>query len=461
MAAIRKNRKALHPVIGAIVLIAVTVAVSVVVAAWMGGLSIGFMGNAEQVTITNVQFNNSTSVTLSVRNAGTSTVSVSSAAIDGNTAMMTPATFSVDKGSVAFLVLTGTTFNSGEKYSFKLVTAKGNTVLFIAEANLPVAIDPVDDGWHFSKSHVINSQSGAGIGYQTRIVVHFGSGSDSGENVYLNGKCQADFDDIRFTSSDGTTLLDYWLESSNGEEAVFWVRLTDNLDVSSSTIYVLYGNSAVGSLSNGHNTFPALFTDFEGDSLPDGWQVDGNTFGTMSVEDSLLKLTGDPASSGSWKYLGVKTTSPVWGNDQALMYRIDSINYYPDNNRHLWYLGGEATNYYAEFTSYGDKVNVRDYNVIDYYSPANWGGGEVVWLAKQSGNSGNAFYYLNGTLMDIIDGSGLHASHQFPALTVYFKASQGASSIPSVDYCFIDWVGIREFVYPEPVHGGWGAEVAI
>ena len=335
---IRLDRRGLSPVIGAIILIAVTVAVSVVVASWLGGITLGFMSNAEQATITNVNFNNSTAVTVSVRNAGSSTVSISSAAIDGNTATMTPVAFSIDKGSVAFLVLTGTTFNNGEKYSIKLLTAKGNTVLFVVEANLPVILNPVDDGWHYSKSHVINSQSGAGIGYQIRIMVHFGSGTDSGENVYLNGKCQADFDDIRFTSSDGTTLLDYWLESSTTEEAVFWVRLTDNLDVSSSTIYIIYGNNAVGSLSNGHNTFPALFTDFDGDSLPEGWQVDSNTFGTISVEDSLLKLTGDPSSSGSWKYLGVKTSSPVWGNDQALMYRIDSINYYPNNNRHLWYL---------------------------------------------------------------------------------------------------------------------------
>ncbi len=53
---IKKNSKALSPVIASIILIAVTVAVSVVVAAWMGGMTIGFMGNAEQVSITNIAF---------------------------------------------------------------------------------------------------------------------------------------------------------------------------------------------------------------------------------------------------------------------------------------------------------------------------------------------------------------------------------------------------------------------
>ncbi len=54
---INKNTKALSPVVASIILIAVTVAVSVVVAAWMGGMSLGLMNNAEQVTASNPVFN--------------------------------------------------------------------------------------------------------------------------------------------------------------------------------------------------------------------------------------------------------------------------------------------------------------------------------------------------------------------------------------------------------------------
>jgi len=56
------------------------------------------------------------------------------------------------------------------------------------------------DGWEFRKSHVINSASGAGTNYQIGIRAHYGSGMDSGEDVYLNGKCRNDFGDVRFTS---------------------------------------------------------------------------------------------------------------------------------------------------------------------------------------------------------------------------------------------------------------------
>ena len=40
----RKSKRALSPVVASIILIAVTVAVSIAVAAWMGALTVGFMG---------------------------------------------------------------------------------------------------------------------------------------------------------------------------------------------------------------------------------------------------------------------------------------------------------------------------------------------------------------------------------------------------------------------------------
>ena len=51
----RQNRKALSPVIASIILITITVAVSIAVAAWMGTLTVGFM-STEEVSITNAWF---------------------------------------------------------------------------------------------------------------------------------------------------------------------------------------------------------------------------------------------------------------------------------------------------------------------------------------------------------------------------------------------------------------------
>jgi len=139
----RKNAKALSPVIATIILIAVTVAVSVVVAAWMGALTIGFMGNAEQASITNVVLANNAvtggytgTATCTVQNTGSATVTISSATIDSNNAAITGGTVSIAKGTSGTVVVTipstgsSTTepFANTAQYTITLMTAKGNKV---------------------------------------------------------------------------------------------------------------------------------------------------------------------------------------------------------------------------------------------------------------------------------------------------------------------------------------------
>ncbi|MCW3995231.1 MAG: type IV pilin [Candidatus Bathyarchaeota archaeon] len=147
----RKSTKALSPVVASIILIAVTVAVSVVVAAWMGGMTIGLMGNAEQVQVSNTQFaQDAKSVTLTVRNTGGATVTISSATIDGKTVTLTPAAteetpeptpgpVNIAKGTSADFMLSlsasSDPFNAGSQYEIKLVTAKGTTVVYTATYN--------------------------------------------------------------------------------------------------------------------------------------------------------------------------------------------------------------------------------------------------------------------------------------------------------------------------------------
>jgi flagellin-like protein len=135
----RKNAKALSPVIASIILIAVTVAVSVVVAAWMGGLTLGFMSNAEQATITNVVFVNSTSVNATILNSGTSSVIFQSATIDGNSVSMTATgptlSLTAAKGTSANVIITNSgAFTSGTQYTIKITTAKGTGLVYTITA---------------------------------------------------------------------------------------------------------------------------------------------------------------------------------------------------------------------------------------------------------------------------------------------------------------------------------------
>ncbi|MEM4704398.1 MAG: archaellin/type IV pilin N-terminal domain-containing protein [Candidatus Bathyarchaeia archaeon] len=80
---LKQSRKALSPVVASIILIAVTVAVSIAVAAWMGALTTGFMGSSS-ITITDAQFDKSgTGITLHLKNTGTKTVTIATVRING------------------------------------------------------------------------------------------------------------------------------------------------------------------------------------------------------------------------------------------------------------------------------------------------------------------------------------------------------------------------------------------
>ena len=124
---IRKSTKALSPVVASIILIAVTVAVSIAVAAWMGALTVGFMGT-EQVEIRGIAFADGT-VTLTLRNTGTSSVTIQEVWVNNaqqaNTALDPDMPQSIDANAELDIAITYA-WTAGNNYQFKVVTAKGN-----------------------------------------------------------------------------------------------------------------------------------------------------------------------------------------------------------------------------------------------------------------------------------------------------------------------------------------------
>jgi flagellin-like protein len=130
---IRKNAKALSPVVASIILIAVTVAVSIAVAAWMGALTVGFM-DTEQMSITQAQFTGAgANITLKVRNTGSSDIVINSATVNGADAPVTGTPVTVPKNSEATIVLTAA-WVSGNNYQIRLLSAKGNYFPYTAVA---------------------------------------------------------------------------------------------------------------------------------------------------------------------------------------------------------------------------------------------------------------------------------------------------------------------------------------
>ncbi len=127
----KKNAKALSPVVASIILIAVTVAVSIAVAAWMGGMTTGFM-QTEQLAITNVYFqgtdNATSTIVLTVNNIGTTDVSITSATVNDLSRGIT-GSGAIAKNSVANVTLTSP-WTSSSNYQMKLISTKGNYYTF-------------------------------------------------------------------------------------------------------------------------------------------------------------------------------------------------------------------------------------------------------------------------------------------------------------------------------------------
>jgi len=132
-----RSKKALSPVVAAIILIAVTVAVSIAVATWMGALTFTFM-KVEKLEVQGHTWSpavNAENITISVKNTGTSPLTINKVRING--AEMTKYTaswgsgiwmaddYDLAVGDIANVVIarpSGTTFSSGVLYQFEIVT---------------------------------------------------------------------------------------------------------------------------------------------------------------------------------------------------------------------------------------------------------------------------------------------------------------------------------------------------
>ena len=69
--------------------------------------------------------------------------------------------------------------------------------------------------------------------------------------AHYEAKARLDYGDMRFTDSNGTTSLNYWMES----DGKFWVKVPSIPSSGTKTIYAYYGNPAASSASSAANTF--------------------------------------------------------------------------------------------------------------------------------------------------------------------------------------------------------------
>jgi hypothetical protein len=295
--------------------------------------------------------------------------------------------------------------------------------------------------WAYRKSHVVNSAAGAGLNYQVKIVVINGTSADSGGTVYENNGAKADWSDIRFTASDGLTLLDAWNESqTNGVNVTCWVEISDNLTAGASTIYFYWGNSAASAYWNGEHTF--LFFDhfdFPNNSLNTSlWSSNAPT---VTVASSVVTVS--TTSSANW-YGVISKYSMTYG-------RWRSLAQQPDTNRYeifgfssetdtasstvdLVYFYRNPSFYYAATHKHPSSDSSFKYSGLTTMQTY-----EIDWCSV------NATYYMADTLLG-------NVATNIPAVALNATMNVVASGTVKAD-----WVFLAKYVFPEPAHGAWGS----
>ncbi len=157
-------------------------------------------------------------------------------------------------------------------------------------------------GWSKRKLLTITgSTSGAQTDYQMKLTVHKSAGTDTSTDIYLGTNVKDDFSDIRFTSSNGSTTINYWIESyTSGSVATVWIKIPSiPINLCTTTIYLYYNNAGASSISSGTGTFD-FFDDFNRSdgALGNGWTIGG---GNASISGNKA-LVGDSGSSDGWVY---------------------------------------------------------------------------------------------------------------------------------------------------------------
>lgn len=307
-------------------------------------------------------------------------------------------------------------------------------------------------GYGYRKQFPINgTTAGAQTNYQMRLVVHKGSGSDSGDDVYLNNHCQDDFDDIRFTKSDGETELDHWRESYvSGDYAIFWIEF-DSMPASpsSANFYIYYNKSDATSASNGDNTFP-FFDDFPGASLDTSkW----NSEGTIEVSGSEVTLNQDDVIWGKTAFgynYEVRAKSKADEQDTVFVAFAIASDHDEGAGAHLGISNSDAV-YPNDFDRFRLQANKDASTRNSYYTDGLGDFRNTYYIYYIQRKSGQAKAYQDGSLIkSLTDATYLPTIDLYPDLSVW-DSSQASTLI-------CDWIFIRKYADPEPTWGTWGSE---
>ncbi len=304
--------------------------------------------------------------------------------------------------------------------------------------------------WNRRKSKIVSGTTPQ-TNYQMKLIIHKGSGTDTSTDIYLGTNAIDDFSDVRFTSSDGSTLLNYWIESlTPGSVATIWTKIPSiPASPDTDTIYVYYNNPSPPPTGpgtgndDGPATFPLLFDHFLGTSLDTGkWTA--TSCNNYTISGSILTVKQQTCANSDFEIF----SNTAFGNFTAFRTKLS-----------------------IPWGSCGGSWN---YNCFGYATGGHWGSNNVIIAGSGNWTCNSLMNYTSGWGVAGISGdanthiweiqrtnSASYAfkdntlaagplSAQYPTTTgdVGFQSQTSAASS-----IVVDWALVRTYVNPEPTFG--------
>ncbi|UOA10209.1 DUF2341 domain-containing protein [Methylobacter sp. S3L5C] len=199
-------------------------------------------------------------------------------------AVNVPATVAVPSGasSASF------TMNTSVVSSPALVTISSGYGGSSQTATITINAQPVegwlDPAWNSRSAVTVVNPSGTDLSnFQVHVIL---------DNTFDFTKANNDGSDVRFTTSDGFTLVPFWVETWDAvnHKASVWVK-APTVPTAGTTLYMYYGNFVTTSASNGTATFE-FFDDFDSGSTNFDTGKWAATAGTWAIANTTTQQNG-------------------------------------------------------------------------------------------------------------------------------------------------------------------------
>jgi flagellin-like protein len=285
---ILRNKKALSPVVSAIILIAVTVAVAIAATTWLGSISFSFMKTEEVYVIDQAWGSDISYVDLSVRNVGTDPVKISS--IQVNKEVITNISYETGSETISAgesaVIRVYYNFVSGTKYELSIATATGNKFSCIASPS-PGSITSWLSGWNKRVKITINSNDIDSELTDFPVLVHLStsSGENNDDVSFIFDELGGNSKKIAVTTADYVTQCYVEVENWNdaNQQAWLWVKVPNISDISNTEFYLYYDAA--------HSDNTNFIGDTGSDIAENVWDSNFVLVWHMSEEDDVIDST--------------------------------------------------------------------------------------------------------------------------------------------------------------------------